>query len=338
MDKNIKTYPHLDTSIQHLADADDVIRVEHILKDLYIAHPQAARIQQVLDHLYRMPRRYRPTSCVLTAPSGAGKTNLLRAFERRYPGYNLPNGAGRRLPVLYLQMQEDPTPKSMYRELLNSAGVPRDTFTRKMPEHECVTRALQALETKIVLIDEVHNMVDWKHEGAMRKWLRMLSNYLRIPIVLAGTDSFCCVFDDFQMSSRWPWIIELPLWTDSPEFQQLLTAWERAYPLRLCSNLNAPEMRKAILEESMGVMDLISKCLSAAAVAAIRLHRECITPDLLKWWRDPPLFDTDDLDPVAVARAWLTDDRVTPEPIRITHARPMIRSSARMAKPLARVS
>lgn len=321
---------HLDESVRGIAKLDDATRVLHILKEIFIYHPRALRVQQFINFLYKSPERYRPTGLCICGEPGSGKTAQLRAYERANPPFNASDG-GRRLPVLYVQMEEQPKPGSMYREMLNAAGVPWETYSQKVSARERVVRALRALETRIVLIDEVHNMCDTPNESTMAKWLRMLSNHLRIPIVLSGTEAFMRVLDDMQMASRWPFVVELPLWTDSSEFQVFLNAWQRALPLRTASDLTAPEVRREILQETGGITDLIAKCLTYSAIAAIRLKRERITVDLLSWWRDPPMLEQPTDDPEAVARAWLADERSRPDPLKVFPL-PAMRHLHRMAK------
>lgn len=314
---------HLDSSVQVIAQQDDLTRARHILKDIFIYHPRALRIQQFLTTLMRSPERYRPTGIYISGASGSGKTAQLRAFERAYPTFDAPDG-GRRLPVVYVEMHEEPKPRTMYRELLYAAGVPWNTFPRDMPGHERVRLAFRELGVRLLFIDEVHNMCEEAcseqrraRQKVMEKWLRMLANRLRIPIVLAGTDEFAGVLENVQLASRFPFVIEIHPWTDSDEFQLFLGAWQRALPLRAPSNLIAPDMRRAILHESAGITDLIAKCLTGAALAAIRLRRESITKDLLSWWRDPPWNGAASNDVSEVARAWLEDDRSKPQPLQL---------------------
>ncbi len=73
-----------------------------------------------------------------------------------------------------------------------------------------------------------------------------------------------------------------------------LQGYERACPLKLPSNLSDPQLMRAILEESAGITDTMVKSLQAAALVAMRSGIERITPDLLTWWRDPPLLSTYD--------------------------------------------
>jgi hypothetical protein len=315
MSINAPTYPHLDPAIRDLADQEDIVRVQCLLKEIFIYHPSVLRIERLLEHFYRVPRRYRSTGMFICSLSGMGKTQLLRAFERKYAEQIDPAGRGRRLPVLYVEMLEYPTPYGMDVELFTQAGLPRPSASRFIPLHELLRDGLSKLGTRLVLIDEIHNLCNARRPEVMCTWIRMLSNRLQIPIVLSGNDMFLPCLNDFQMSSRWPFTVEIPLWQEGADFEALLYAWERALPLRLPSRLTSRELSRALLKESEGITDVIARCLSAAAIAAIRLKREAITKDLLSWWRDPPMLDGVADDPESLARGWLSDDRDQPEPI-----------------------
>lgn len=311
------TYIHLDESVRHLAEQDDLTRAKHILKDVFIYHGQARRILQYMNVLLNSPRRYRPNGVFICGGPGTGKTAQLRAFERAHPPFS--DGAGaRKVPVVYVEMDEEPSPRTMYKEILEAVGVPWNAFPGSMPARTRVVKALTMLDTRLLMVDEVANMCDDKREAKMAKWLRMLTHRLRIPVILAGTDKFKEVLNaDLQMSSRWPFVIELPLWTDTSEFELLLTSWQRILPLRSPSDLTKKEIRVRLLQETGGITDNINRCLMYAAITAIRLKHECITADLLSWWRDPPMLSGTTEDPDNVATAWLADTRTTPDPLQI---------------------
>lgn len=308
-------YSHADESTQPLIDASDLERVQAILKGVFIYHRPYERIEQWLEYHLRMPRRQRSTSFIITAPSGFGKTAMLRAFERKYPEYIDPQGNGRRLPVLYAEFVEDPTPDRMNRELLAQAGIPAGRNPEKLPLHELLRRNLVLLDTRLVLLDEGSNAVDAPRPKAMCTWLKMLSNRIMRPVVVTGDDSIKSLFTDFAMSSRWPFTLDVPLWAAGPEFEDLLDGWEAALPLKLPSRLSSKTMVSALLKETQGITEALSQCLVAAAIVAIRHKRERITADLLPWWRDPPLFADRDLSFDEVAKAWLSDTREKPMPL-----------------------
>jgi hypothetical protein len=83
---------HIDPAIWQLLNEPDLERVTYLLKDIYIRHPAAQRIEQ------------------FRAPSGQGKTHVLRAFQRLYPETHQPEDLlpWWRDPPLLIDMRESP--------------------------------------------------------------------------------------------------------------------------------------------------------------------------------------------------------------------------------------
>jgi hypothetical protein len=311
-------YPHLNQDVQQAADLDDFERVMFILKGVYIFHPQVVRIHQFVEHLIRMPRQQRPTGIVLCADSDLGKSSLFESIVRKYPEYVPATGGGRRLPVLLVEMTEKPDPRQMWRELIHAAGIPNDLFTKETPLHVRLSEGLAALETKIVMIDEFPNIMNADNPKVMVTWLKSLSNKIKRPIIIAGDDRIFVPLREYQMHSRFPFTLDLPMWSDTAELQMLLNAWQRMLPLRRPSDLTSTAMRRKILDESGGALGQIAKCLTHAAVAAIRLGSERVEKEHLEWWRDPPLITDPDTAESTIARAWLADERKKPNPLLLT--------------------
>lgn len=323
-------YSHVDPAVRPYVEQPDLERVHYLLKDLYIRHPAAQRVEQFLGHLIRLPRKHRMPGLFVCAPSGQGKTHVLRAFQRHYPETALPQGK-RRLPILYASVPASPTVRALDAMLLSEANLPQAVWPSHMPLSERLRRALTSLGTQLIAIDEIHNIEHVPRSRVLHDWVRGISNDMQLAVVLAGTEEFePALLADAQLESRF-FIVRLPLWEDDANFQAFLSGYERACPLRLPSNLTQPRLRQALLRESSGITDHLMKSLTSAAIAAIRLERERITEDLLPWWRDPPLLaDTPNEVP---AQAWLRDTRAHPDPLplatqRVWAQRTWVRSTA----------
>lgn len=321
------TFLHLDPSIRPIAAQDNLIRAQHVLKDVYLNHPHAQAVERHIEQLIRLPRKIRMPGLFLCAESGIGKTQILRRIERRHPAYE--DGTRRCRPVLYVQVPAAPTVRSLRRTLLDEAEIPfLDTPNKPTPE-SLLRRGLAAAHTRLIMLDEIHNIEHMKHTTRMllRDYVRCLSNSTQLPIVLGGTSEFeQALTEDRQLESRYP-IMRLPRWTDSPEFIAFLQGYERACPLRLPSRLAEPQFVRALLAETRGITDSIIRSLQAAALVAIRAGTERIGVEDLAWWRDPPAFQA--IDPGSefasekeLARAWLTDTRLSANPYSFSDSKP----------------
>jgi hypothetical protein len=314
--------PHLDPVTRPIAAQDDLSRARHILKDLYVNHPPAQRIERQIEHLVRLPRRIRMPGIFLCGDSGMGKTHLLRRVERRHPVQTEPSTSRSIRPVLYAQVPADPTVRTLRRTLIDEANIPFLDHPNKPLPQSVLRRGLAAAGTRLIVLDEIHNIEHVKGERRvlLRDYVRCLSNETQLPLVLSGTEEFeRAIREDRQLQSRYP-IVRLPRWTLGPDLTAFLQGYERACPLRLASNLSDVRFMRALLDETDGITDSIVRCLQSAAIVAVRERSERITADRLMWWRDPPHLvhydlQTKDANVDDLALAWLRDARKCPDPI-----------------------
>jgi hypothetical protein len=317
-------FAHLDPVIQPIALLDNLPRAQHIFKDLYVNHPAVQRIERQIEHLLRQPRRIRMPGLFLCGDSGMGKTHLLRRVERRHPEQTDAATNRRVRPVLYAQVPADPSVRTLRRTLIDEANIPFLDHPAKPLPGSILRRGLAAAGTRLIVLDEIHNIEHVKGERRvlLRDYVRCLSNETQLPIVLAGTEEFePPIREDRQLRSRFP-IARLDRWTLGPDLAAFLQGYERACPLKLASHLSDVRFMRALLKETEGITDSIVRCLQAAALVAIREGTERITTDLLAWWRDPPLlvhygaadegsFSSD------LALAWLRDGRRCADPMPV---------------------
>ena len=119
----VPTLEHLDPVIRPVVEHDNVLRALHILKDLYVSHPPAQRVERQIEHLFRMPRKTRMPGIFLCGDSGMGKTHLLRKIERSHPEYTDPQTQRLVRPVLFVEVPADPTVRTLRAAIMDAAHI-----------------------------------------------------------------------------------------------------------------------------------------------------------------------------------------------------------------------
>ena len=147
-----------------------------------------------------------------------------------------------------------------------------------------VIKLLRATKTKILIIDELHNILagDDRRQREFLNVLRFIGNELQLCIVGVGIkDAYLAIRSDDQLENRFEPFI-LPLWKNNNDFTRLLASFEKILPLQKYSNLIQESIAEFILERSEGTIGEIAKLLIQASCTAIHSGKEYIDCETLK--------------------------------------------------------
>ena len=158
------------------------------LDEVFLRFEHVDKLNAELEASYRSGvLRGKPRHLVIFGDSGAGKTRLLEKFAARYPRVELPDRT--LIPVLFVTMPSNPTPRKIVRSILTALGSP---FANK-GEDEDQLKHLQKLcekcEVNLILMDEVSHLVDRGREKTHYKFgdaLKEVVDSIKIPVVLSG--------------------------------------------------------------------------------------------------------------------------------------------------------
>jgi hypothetical protein len=142
---------------------------------------------------------------------------------------------------------------------------------------------LRAIKTKILIIDELHNLLSGnvQRQREFLNILRFIGNELQLSIVGVGIkDAYLAIQSDNQLENRFEPLI-LPLWKNDNEFTRLLASFGKILPLNRPSELLNEDIRSFILEKSEGTIGEISTLLTQAACEAIISGQEYIDLNIL---------------------------------------------------------
>lgn len=270
---------HLSREIATIAKLDDDARIKRILSYKWIGYTKALRVLNKMEFLLIHPKIHRMPNLLLHANTANGKTILLQRFFNKYHPNKYSTGDRKKMPVVYTQAPYKPDERMFYIGLLNKLEAPYNVKERDLVRlHQQVVNILKTVETKILIIDEIHHVLAGTLliQRVFLNMIKFLANELQIVIIVSGTrDALSAINADKQLANRFE-PVSLPLWKMGEEYLRLLTSFEAILPLRKPSNLTQEDIALKILSLSGGTIGEISQIIRNAAVEAILSKKEHI--------------------------------------------------------------
>lgn len=264
-------------------------RISLIQSDIWIGFPRAEQVLDRLQNLIEAPRQTRMPGLLVHGASGIGKTMIARNLSRRYaPEYD-PMAGVTHTPLLLLQAPPAPDERRFYLHILAAVGAPATAIavrSQNVASLEVrVIALLRDLGLRMILIDEVHNLLAGTHREQRRflNVLRYLSNELEVSLVCFGvSEAVDAIRGDVQLARRLD-EHHLPNWRDDSEFSNMIQTLIAAMPLEKKSNLKVKSLRQ-ILALTGGVTSRVFSLVKDLAIDAIRSGEECITDEAVANW------------------------------------------------------
>ena len=264
-------------------------RISLIQSDIWIGFPRAEQVLDRLQNLIEAPRQTRMPGLLVHGASGIGKTMIARNLSRRYaPEYD-PVAGVTHTPLLLLQAPPAPDERRFYLHILAAVGAPATAIavrSQNVASLEVrVIALLRDLGLRMIMIDEVHNLLAGTHREQRRflNVLRYLSNELEVSLVCFGvSEAVDAIRGDMQLARRLD-EHHLPNWRDDSEFSNMIQTLIAAMPLEKKSNLKVKSLRQ-ILALTGGVTSRVFSLVKDLAIDAIRSGEECISDDAVANW------------------------------------------------------
>ena len=264
-------------------------RISLIQSDIWIGFPRAEQVLDRLQNLIEAPRQTRMPGLLVHGASGIGKTMIARNLSRRYaPEYD-PMAGVTHTPLLLLQAPPAPDERRFYLHILAAVGAPATAIavrSQNVASLEVrVIALLRDLGLRMIMIDEVHNLLAGTHREQRRflNVLRYLSNELEVSLVCFGvSEAVDAIRGDVQLARRLD-EHHLPNWRDDSEFSNMIQTLIAAMPLEKKSNLKVKSLRQ-ILALTGGVTSRVFSLVKDLAIDAIRTGEECITDEAVANW------------------------------------------------------
>ena len=187
-------------------------RIVEDIRTGFILFPHVKRILSTLDRMYAYQcDNEEPEHIVLLGESGVGKSTLLKKYAEKHAPIH--HEELTEVPVLYIELDESPTPKSIASTLLKRLGDPLWDKGDKKIMKERLIHLLNECRVRIVIIDEANHMVDRGGEKTLHNsadWLKGVVNKARVSFVLAGIPRTRRLFrTNDQLRDRFREIVEI---------------------------------------------------------------------------------------------------------------------------------
>lgn len=273
---------HLDEKIKPVVSLKPEARIQAILCDGWIGYPRAKMIINRMEEMFRHPKILRMPNLLLIGPSNNGKTHILNRFFTAHKPVIHPDDTCLTAPVVYVQAPPKPDPKLFYNAVLDRLHAPHAN-DKVAIKHQQVLHLLRRIETKVLIIDEIHHTVagPYINQRVFLNMIKFLSNELQMVIIAAGTkDAYNAINTDPQLANRFEPAI-LPKWQMDGAYQRLLASFESVLPLKKVSGLANTEIAAKILSMSEGYIGEIAGIIKKSAVMAIETGVECISRKIL---------------------------------------------------------
>jgi hypothetical protein len=278
-------YPHLHASARPLAEESTELRIRRIRTDRWIAYARAEAALSAMEDLLSFPKRLRMPNLVLVGPTNNGKTMIIDKFRRDHPPIEAraTREGVANVPVLKVQMPSAPDERRFFGTIVEALGMPDRPNDRIAAKQEIAVRLMRATKVRLLLIDEVHNVLSGSRNQQRRflNLLRWLGNELQIPLVAVGTaEGLRAIQSDEQLANRFE-PFALPPWRDGEEYRRLLSTLEAILPLRRPSRLAEPAMAGKILSAAEGILGEIVAVVARAAVQAVTTGAEVVSVEMI---------------------------------------------------------
>lgn len=271
---------HLHESVRWLLGQSDSERIDAIRSGAWVPYPRAAAVTEQLEYVLAQPTSQRMVGLTIYGPTNNGKTSLVRNFIEAHSArhHDLETECKE---FIYVETPATPNPAMLFTKMLRAVGVANPEQGSANQRMARVLHILPQIRPRMIFLDEIHNVLagSGKQSEVFLNTLKELSNELRLPMVLIGTENATNVLKtDLQVLNRFP-PVELPQW-EGPTFSKLASQLLLTLPLREPSPLTS-SVHDRLHRMSGGVIGGLVQLLQRAACYAIQRGIERIDERVL---------------------------------------------------------
>lgn len=251
-------------------------KIYKVNEKIWIPYPKAIIIIEELNNILNHSKKENIENIVIMGDQNNGKSTILNKFTKDNPPYTKIKNFW---PVIKFSAPIYPSENTLYEKILDEIKILYDSNDSTKKKQDKVLDILGYLETKIMIIDDFHNILNNKVEKQRRfiKALKYLGNKLQISIVISGRTNIQNPFitNDFRN------IISIDKWKLDINFVRLIASFEIALPLSEPSFLYKGDSLKILYNLSEGNIGKLNNIIQQAATIAFQTNINKITPKII---------------------------------------------------------
>ncbi|MFG8445220.1 TniB family NTP-binding protein [Pseudomonas aeruginosa] len=183
------------------------------LDRLVIQHPEFERAFNGVKECAEKSEYYaEPVGCLLSAEGGMGKTTICRTIMSTMPSgvKRLEDCEKNIVPAFYAEVPSPATVKTVAASMLSQLNDPNPLVGNTAQLTERLCKLLEQCETKLVFLDELHNLLDTSKSRArfntnVCNWIKSIVNNTSVSFCLVGLPEVSPILSiDSQLSRRFP--------------------------------------------------------------------------------------------------------------------------------------
>jgi Bacterial TniB protein len=157
---NACSLEHLMPQMRKTALLPNEERIAHIRADRWIGYSKAQEAISKLQKLIDDPKRQRMPNLLIVGSTNNGKSMIIEKFKRMHKIVSCEHIPKETIPIVALQMPNDPTIARSYSMLLYNLGAPV-TMKCKVADLEYVAlKLLKQLSTRMIIIEFIINKME----------------------------------------------------------------------------------------------------------------------------------------------------------------------------------
>lgn len=279
----------LTAEAEAMLSRSDAERIAYLSRDHVIKYPPAT---DIIEHAARLVRGERPMRSPYPYVSGRsnnGKSMIWREITALHPPYVDTCTGSMVYPVLSFSCVGLADMKTFCKRALRKLKAKIKPNAGASDLYDQLFELLPALGVKLILLDEIHNLLNTKSAVERKSLMNMIRDFdaeLGISVMAFGVPEGLLSFStDEQLANRFR-AHELPLWKNDARTRYFLKFLEATLPLKHASRIHEGALAKKIILTGQYLIGDMVDIVRQAAVKAIEKKWEVIDEralDAIDW-------------------------------------------------------